>query len=182
MLGVAVKTAGDALYIACEMEKRAVKLYERAALIWPDGSIAAAIGDMLSQEREHLRRLQQPPGMPLAAMGGQGGQGVQIQRGQGSLAGLIHLAGQQRRHGGRHAVLQGKQRIAALPYKVKKSVQKPILIAKARAKHGFCRGPVARIGQSDGQEARHLFCAFFRVARCCPSSWAMARKADCASG
>ena len=56
MLGVAVKTAGDALYIACEMEKRAVKLYERAALIWPDGSIAAAIGDMLSQEREHLRR------------------------------------------------------------------------------------------------------------------------------
>ena len=50
MLGVAVKTAGDALYIACEMEKRAVKLYERAALI------AAAIGDMLSQEREHLRR------------------------------------------------------------------------------------------------------------------------------
>ena len=56
MLGVAVKTAGDALYIACEMEKRAVKLYERAALIWPDGPIAAAIGDMLSQEREHLRR------------------------------------------------------------------------------------------------------------------------------
>ena len=51
MLGVAVKTAGDALYIACEMEKRAVKLYERAALIWPDGSIAAAIGDMLSLER-----------------------------------------------------------------------------------------------------------------------------------
>ena len=56
------------------------------------------------------------------------------------------------------------------------------IIAKARAKHGFCRGPVARIGQSDGQEARHLFCAFFRVARCCPSSWAMARKAACASG
>ena len=56
------------------------------------------------------------------------------------------------------------------------------IIAKARAKHGFCRGPVARIGQSDGQVARHLFCAFFRVARCCPSSWAMARKAACASG
>lgn len=56
MLGVAIKSAGDALFIACEMEKRAVKLYERAALIWSDGDTAAAIADMLRQELEHLRR------------------------------------------------------------------------------------------------------------------------------
>ncbi len=56
MLAVPVKSAGDALYIACEMEKRAVKMYERAALIWPEGEIGGAIADMLSQEREHLQR------------------------------------------------------------------------------------------------------------------------------
>lgn len=58
MNGVHVKNAGEALYIASEMEKRAVKLYERAAMLWPENAMAAAITGMLSDERGHLIRFQ----------------------------------------------------------------------------------------------------------------------------
>ena len=55
MNGVHVKNAGEALYIASEMEKRAVKLYERAAMLWPENAMAAAITGMLSDERGRRR-------------------------------------------------------------------------------------------------------------------------------
>lgn len=58
MPGVPVKSAAEALYIAAEMEKRAIRLYERAAMVFGSGAIAAAIQDMLADERQHLLRFQ----------------------------------------------------------------------------------------------------------------------------
>jgi len=55
MNGVQITSAKDALYIASEMEKRAVKLYERALSIWPDAQMTKAIANMLSDERQHLQ-------------------------------------------------------------------------------------------------------------------------------
>ena len=58
-----IRDAGEALYIACEMEKRAVRLYERALAVFGDGACQAAIRAILSEERIHLER--------FAAMGTQ---------------------------------------------------------------------------------------------------------------
>ena len=55
MNGVQMNSANDALYIASEMEKRAVKLYERAVTVWPDEKMSDAIRNMLSDERQHLK-------------------------------------------------------------------------------------------------------------------------------
>jgi len=49
-----VRDAGEALYIACEMEKRAIRLYERALIVFGDGDCRQAIGQILSDERNHL--------------------------------------------------------------------------------------------------------------------------------
>jgi len=54
MNGVQIHSATDALYIASEMEKRAVKLYERAISVWPNAEMAQAIRSMLSDEKQHL--------------------------------------------------------------------------------------------------------------------------------
>ena len=51
-----VRTAGEALYIACEMEKRAIRLYERALLLWEDGPCQAAIRAILRDENSHLNQ------------------------------------------------------------------------------------------------------------------------------
>lgn len=59
MNGVQISSARDALYIASEMERRAVKLYERAVMLWPDGDIAKIIGGMLSDEKQHLKHFLQ---------------------------------------------------------------------------------------------------------------------------
>ena len=56
MNGVPVKNACEALYIAVEMEKRAVRLYERAAMLWSDEAMADTISGMLADERGHLSR------------------------------------------------------------------------------------------------------------------------------
>ena len=55
MNGVQISSARDALYIASEMEKRAVKLYERAVMLWPDNEITPVIEGMLADERQHLK-------------------------------------------------------------------------------------------------------------------------------
>lgn len=58
MHGVPVKNEKEALFIASEMEKRAIKLYERAAMVFKNSAVAAAVSDMLRDEREHLCRFQ----------------------------------------------------------------------------------------------------------------------------
>ncbi len=46
----------EALRIAVEMEKRAIRIYERALMIVQDEEVAAGIRSMLRDERGHLRR------------------------------------------------------------------------------------------------------------------------------
>lgn len=65
MNGVQISSARDALYIASEMEKRAVKLYERAVMLWPDADMAQAISSMLKDEQQHLRHFTQMLGDEL---------------------------------------------------------------------------------------------------------------------
>ena len=54
-----IKDAGEALYIACEMEKRAIRLYERALAVFPDASCQEAIRAILRDERNHLIQFSQ---------------------------------------------------------------------------------------------------------------------------
>ncbi len=51
-----VRNEGQALCVAVEMEKRAIRVYERALLIAEDPAVAAGIREILADEREHLRR------------------------------------------------------------------------------------------------------------------------------
>ena len=51
-----VRDAAEALFIACEMEKRAIRLYERALAVFADGSCQEAIRAILMEERRHLAR------------------------------------------------------------------------------------------------------------------------------
>ena len=69
MNGVHITNAKDALYIASEMEKRAVKLYERAVMIWPDADMAEALRNMLAEEKQHLKHFNAMlgDGMPQTA-------------------------------------------------------------------------------------------------------------------
>ncbi|MBR5111310.1 MAG: hypothetical protein IK099_14115 [Clostridia bacterium] len=51
-----VRDAAEALFIACEMEKRAIRLYERALAVFADGSCQEAIRAILMEEKHHLAR------------------------------------------------------------------------------------------------------------------------------
>ncbi len=53
-----VRDAGEALYIACEMEKRAIRLYERALVVFADGPCQEAIRAIVHDERRHLRQFE----------------------------------------------------------------------------------------------------------------------------
>lgn len=53
-----VKSAAEALYIAAEMEKRAIRLYERAAMLWPDAPSYSTISRLLADEKGHLDTFQ----------------------------------------------------------------------------------------------------------------------------
>ena len=53
-----VQFAGQALLIACEMEKRAIKLYERALLLFSQEDIASAIRAILTEEKRHLSQFE----------------------------------------------------------------------------------------------------------------------------
>ena len=49
-----IRGAGEALYIACQMEKRAIRLYERALAVFTDGACQDAVRSILAEERNHL--------------------------------------------------------------------------------------------------------------------------------
>lgn len=51
-----IRGAGEALYIACEMEKRAIRLYERALTVFADGPCQEAIRVILCDELRHLEQ------------------------------------------------------------------------------------------------------------------------------
>ena len=50
-----VKNEGQALCVAEEMEKRAIRVYERALMLATDPAVIAGIREILADEREHLR-------------------------------------------------------------------------------------------------------------------------------
>lgn len=51
-----VHNEGQALCVAVEMERRAIRVYERALLLATEPEVAAGIREILRDEREHLRR------------------------------------------------------------------------------------------------------------------------------
>ncbi len=51
-----VRNEGQALCVAVEMEKRAIRVYERALMLAEDPAVMAGIRGILADEREHLRR------------------------------------------------------------------------------------------------------------------------------
>ena len=57
-----VRGTAEALYIACEMEKRAIRLYERALKVFTDGPCQEAIRVILEDERRHLARFSEMGG------------------------------------------------------------------------------------------------------------------------
>ena len=51
-----VRCAGEALYIACQMEQRAIRLYERALAVFADGACQDAVRAILAEEKNHLNQ------------------------------------------------------------------------------------------------------------------------------
>ena len=51
-----IRNEQQALCIAVEMERRAVRVYERALMITSDPAVCRGIQDILKDEQEHLRR------------------------------------------------------------------------------------------------------------------------------
>lgn len=51
-----VKNEGQALCVAVEMERRAIRVYERALMLATDQDVVAGIREILADEKEHLRR------------------------------------------------------------------------------------------------------------------------------
>lgn len=51
-----IQTEQDVLRVALEMEKRAIRIYERALMIVEDEEVASGIRRILRDERGHLRR------------------------------------------------------------------------------------------------------------------------------
>ena len=50
-----VKNQGQALCVAVEMEKRAIRVYERALMLATEPKVIEGIREILQDEREHLR-------------------------------------------------------------------------------------------------------------------------------
>lgn len=67
-----VRNEGQALCIAVEMERRAIRIYERAMMITADERVRSSIRDILKDEKEHLRR--------FSAMKGEAGLDEQEER------------------------------------------------------------------------------------------------------
>ena len=57
-----VRNQQQALSVAVDMESRAIKTYERALMLSDQADVHAAINDILSDEREHLRRFMEMQG------------------------------------------------------------------------------------------------------------------------
>lgn len=51
-----IRDQRQALTVAVEMEKRAIRIYERALMIIQEKAVADGIRDILADEHEHLRR------------------------------------------------------------------------------------------------------------------------------
>lgn len=51
-----VRNEGQALCVAVEMERRAIRVYERALMLATEPAVVAGIKEILADEREHLRR------------------------------------------------------------------------------------------------------------------------------
>ena len=51
-----VRNEGQALCVAVEMERRAIRVYERALMLTTEPVVVAGIQEILADEREHLRR------------------------------------------------------------------------------------------------------------------------------
>ena len=51
-----VKNEGQALCVAVEMERRAIRVYERALMLATNQDVVAGIREILADEKEHLRR------------------------------------------------------------------------------------------------------------------------------
>ncbi len=54
-----VKNQQEALCVACEMERRAIGIYQRALTLTDKPEVRAGIQEILKDEREHLRRFSQ---------------------------------------------------------------------------------------------------------------------------
>ena len=57
-----VRNEGQALCVAVEMERRAIRVYERALLLATDPAVVAGIREILADEKEHLRRFNEMKG------------------------------------------------------------------------------------------------------------------------
>lgn len=53
---VQVKNEQEALYLACEMERRAVRLYERGMLLCQDSPLKQLLAHFCAEEKEHLAK------------------------------------------------------------------------------------------------------------------------------
>ncbi len=51
-----VRNEGQALCVAVEMERRAIRVYERALLLAKDPAVIEGIQEILADEKEHLKR------------------------------------------------------------------------------------------------------------------------------
>lgn len=51
-----IRNENQALCVAVEMERRAIRVYERALMLADDPMVQAGIREILNDEREHLRR------------------------------------------------------------------------------------------------------------------------------
>ena len=51
-----VRNEGQALCVAVEMERRAIRVYERALMLATEPAVVAGVKEILADEREHLRR------------------------------------------------------------------------------------------------------------------------------
>lgn len=104
-----IRDQKQALAIAVEMEKRAIRVYERALMLIQDQAVAKGIHDILADEREHLCRFSAMRGKneplsseekvlaeALAAEALFPGGVLEMKRGQGlnSLFGLYQFAAQ----------------------------------------------------------------------------------------
>lgn len=61
-----IRDQAQALSVAIEMEKRAIRTYERALMIVKDAEVAAGIQKILADEKEHLRRFYSLRNMGMA--------------------------------------------------------------------------------------------------------------------
>ena len=51
-----VRNQFQALCVAAEMERRAIRVYERALMLTADAQVASGIREILADEKEHFRR------------------------------------------------------------------------------------------------------------------------------